>query len=257
MPQTTPKYALPYPLASDTADVPRDVLALANRLEAVLPGVGVPTGGGIDWYATAAPSGFLLCDGSAVSRTTFAALFAAIGTTWGAGDGSSTFNLPDCRGRVLVGVGSQADVATIALNDGAALANRRPRHFHPNALTLPNHAHSVTDPTHSHGHALSLPGHAHGVGAGTYFVNSSNLAAGNTGYAGGGPPGWAVTDSGATATGNPTSNPGISGSISGAGTGLSVGNPTSNPAIGGSIGPTVTSPQDGPSYVVANKAIKT
>jgi microcystin-dependent protein len=52
------------------------------------------------------PSGWLLCDGSAVSRTTNSALFAAIGTSWGSGDGASTFNLPDLRGRFLRGVDS-------------------------------------------------------------------------------------------------------------------------------------------------------
>jgi microcystin-dependent protein len=50
------------------------------------------------------PSGYLLCDGSAVSRTSYANLFAAIGTAWGEGDGSTTFNLPDLRGRVVQGV---------------------------------------------------------------------------------------------------------------------------------------------------------
>ena len=55
-------------------------------------------------YAGAsAPAGWLFCAGQAVSRTTFAALFAAVGTTYGAGDGSTTFNLPDLRGRAAVG----------------------------------------------------------------------------------------------------------------------------------------------------------
>jgi microcystin-dependent protein len=49
------------------------------------------------------PQGWLFCYGQAVSRTTYAALFAVIGTKFGAGDGGSTFNLPDCRGRVLIG----------------------------------------------------------------------------------------------------------------------------------------------------------
>ena len=50
-----------------------------------------------------APTGWLLCDGSAVSRTTYADLYAVIGTTYGSGNGSTTFNLPDLRGRVGVG----------------------------------------------------------------------------------------------------------------------------------------------------------
>ena len=53
-----------------------------------------------------APSGWLVCDGSAVSRTTYATLFAAIGTTWGTGNGSTTFNLPDLRGRAPIGAGT-------------------------------------------------------------------------------------------------------------------------------------------------------
>lgn len=53
-----------------------------------------------------APEGWLVCDGSAVSRTTYATLFAAIGTTWGTGDGSTTFNLPDLRGRAPIGSGT-------------------------------------------------------------------------------------------------------------------------------------------------------
>jgi microcystin-dependent protein len=56
-----------------------------------------------DFAGADAPSGWLLCYGQAVSRSTYSALFAKIGTTYGAGDGSTTFNLPDCRGRVAAG----------------------------------------------------------------------------------------------------------------------------------------------------------
>jgi len=58
----------------------------------------VPSGGIIPFAGTSAPTGFLMCDGSAVSRTTYAALYSIIGTTYGSGDGSTTFNLPDMRG---------------------------------------------------------------------------------------------------------------------------------------------------------------
>lgn len=63
---------------------------------------------------TSTPTGFLACDGSAVSRSTYAALFAVIGTTWGAGDGSTTFNVPDLRGRAPIGKGVGTKVATIS-----------------------------------------------------------------------------------------------------------------------------------------------
>ncbi len=69
-------------------------------LSASLPCAAVTPPGTIQVYAgSVAPAGFLICDGSAISRTTYAALYTAIGGTFGGGDGSSTFNLPDLRGR--------------------------------------------------------------------------------------------------------------------------------------------------------------
>lgn len=68
-------------------------------------GGAVVTGAMLDFAGTSLPSGYLGCDGSAVSRSTYATLFTAIGTTWGAGDGSTTFNLPDFRRRAAVGSG--------------------------------------------------------------------------------------------------------------------------------------------------------
>lgn len=66
-------------------------------------GVLVPVGT-IAYYAgSTAPSGWQLCGGQAISRTTYSALFAVIGTTYGSGDGSTTFTLPDCRGRGMYG----------------------------------------------------------------------------------------------------------------------------------------------------------
>ena len=55
----------------------------------------VPTGGIVEYAGTTAPNGWLLCDGSAISRTTYADLFEVIGTIFGEGDGSTTFNLPN------------------------------------------------------------------------------------------------------------------------------------------------------------------
>src|SRR5262249_52748448 len=97
------------------------------------------------WSGASAPnSDWLVCDGAAYSRSVYSALFAVVGTTYGAGDGSTTFNVPDVRGRVAAGYaasGGHSDVATLGLNDGSALANRRPKHNHPNSLTLPDHVH--------------------------------------------------------------------------------------------------------------------
>lgn len=91
------------------------------------------TGQSIEMNATLSTGGLLPEDGSAISRTTYAALFAFLGTLFGAGDGSTTFNLPDSRGRVSVGhaaSGGHADVSTVGANDGVAVANRRPKHRH-------------------------------------------------------------------------------------------------------------------------------
>lgn len=66
-------------------------------------GSSLPAGAVLDWAGTTAPLGFLMAYGQAVSRTTYAALFLNIGTTYGSGDGSTTFNLPDLRGVVIAG----------------------------------------------------------------------------------------------------------------------------------------------------------
>lgn len=63
--------------------------------------------GSVTMYAgSSAPTGWLLCNGQAISRTTYSALFSAIGTTWGVGNGSTTFNVPDMRESAPVGVGT-------------------------------------------------------------------------------------------------------------------------------------------------------
>jgi microcystin-dependent protein len=67
----------------------------------------VPVGAGMEWYSNTVPAKWLLQNGAAVSRSTYAALFAQIGVTFGAGDGVTTFNLPDRRDRFGIGVGVQ------------------------------------------------------------------------------------------------------------------------------------------------------
>jgi microcystin-dependent protein/phage baseplate assembly protein W len=88
-------------LATDFVDGTNTCRDLAVAIAALL----LPTGTVLDFAGVIAPSGFLIADGSAVDRILFAGLFAVIGTAFGAGDGSTTFNLPDCRGRAAVGAG--------------------------------------------------------------------------------------------------------------------------------------------------------
>jgi len=76
---------------------------------------------------------WLQCNGVAVSRTTYSALFSALnalGLPFGAGNGSTTFNIPDLRGRVPVGQGTHADVDALGDSDGQAIASRTPKHNH-------------------------------------------------------------------------------------------------------------------------------
>jgi microcystin-dependent protein len=97
------------------------------------------------WPTGSAPTGWLLCDGSAVNRSTYAALFAVIGTTFGIGDGSVTFNLPDAQGRALVGKGTNTDCDAIGDNEGVStVANRSPRHN--STVVDPGHGHSYKVP---------------------------------------------------------------------------------------------------------------
>jgi phage-related tail fiber protein len=90
--------------------------------------VGAPSGAVSAFAGTTAPTGWLLCDGSEVSRVTYSTLFAAIGTSCGSGNGSTTFNIPDYRGRFLRGVdgiaGNDPDKATrSAMKPGGATGN--------------------------------------------------------------------------------------------------------------------------------------
>lgn len=86
-----------------SADVTIQTVDPVGELTPPVSVTAVPTGAYIPFGGTSAPSGWLLCDGSAVSRTTYAALFAVIGTAYGTGDGATTFNVPDLRGRPAYG----------------------------------------------------------------------------------------------------------------------------------------------------------
>lgn len=87
---------------------------LANAVAAA--GGLAPTGVILPFAGSAAPAGWLLCAGQAVSRTTYAALFTAIGTSYGTGDGSTTFNLPDMRGRMPGGKDDMGGTAANRMN---------------------------------------------------------------------------------------------------------------------------------------------
>ena len=85
---------------------------------------GIPTATIVPWSSASVPSGFLECAGAAVSRSTYSALFAIVGTTYGAGDGSSTFNLPDLQDNTPVGKsGTKALASTGGANTVSSTGN--------------------------------------------------------------------------------------------------------------------------------------
>lgn len=131
--------------------------------------------------ASAIPSQWYLCFGQLVSRTTFASLFAVIGTTWGAGDGSTTFALPDLRGKAMFGVdnmgGTPANIVTAGVSGIAgatlgAVGGNQAVQTHTHTLNDPTHTHTVTDPQHDH------------------LIRTFFGAGGSLSVAGGPPPTW-------------------------------------------------------------------
>ena len=109
----------------------------------------IPVGSIIAYSVAAAPTGYLLCDGAAVSRSTYSALFAVLSTTYGVGDGSSTFNVPDLKGRVVVGYGAGSGLTSraIAAQGGAEThtlsESEIPSHVH----AIPSSASAGSGPT--------------------------------------------------------------------------------------------------------------
>lgn len=181
------------------------------------------------------PEGWLPCDGRAVSRTDYAILFSRIGTTWGAGDGTTTFNLPDLRGRGPIGAGAGSGLTSRTLGGNGGSEHIQ---SHTHGFTnpkMPNHVHTMahTHPTTSEGRAV---GYNYGSGSGqistgvtkvrvaaassgtNYVPRVSNADVNYSGY-------HSTGASSAANTGNPTSLPattnGAVGAVSGATTGSS------------------------------------
>lgn len=128
------------------------VLTATSASTAAWVGPPVPTGTVLDYAGTTEPDGWLFCYGQEINRTTFAALFAVVGTTYGAGDGSTTFNLPDLRGRAIAGKDDMGGVSANRLTgtsggvNGDGLGNSGGSQQH--TLTtgqMPSHQHDTTD----------------------------------------------------------------------------------------------------------------
>lgn len=228
------------------------LLNLWNRTGAAQGGTTSPVGmvavyGG----AGGIPEGWAECDGAAISRVVFARLFLIIGTTWGIGDGTTTFNLPDFRDRFLIGAsftkptGTTGGANSITLSTAQLPAHKHsitdPGHLH--TVTDPGHIHTITDPQHTHG--VTDPQHAHTTAANAANGTTGTDAVGNT-----------AGSTGSAATGITIQNASTGISINSYTTGLTVDThstgitETQNTGSGAAIDTT-------PAYAAARYMIKT
>jgi microcystin-dependent protein len=136
----------------------------------------IPVGAGLPYFGASAPnSKFVFPFGQAISRVTYASCFALLGTTYGAGDGSTTFNLPDLRGRALFGkddMGGSAAGRITSGGSGIAGATL--------GAAGGEQAHTLTTseiPSHTHANALSDPGHTHSVSGTTSGISNNHTHA--------------------------------------------------------------------------------
>ena len=144
---------------------------------------GIPTATIVPWSNASVPSGFLECDGAAVSRSTYSALFAIVGTTYGAGDGSSTFNTPNLQDNVPVGksnnkaLGSTGGANTVAAtgNVGGSTANAT-----LSTAQLASHSHSIPNSNTSGNPAANF------FSKSPLNSNPANAGSGNTNNTGSG-----------------------------------------------------------------------
>lgn len=151
-----------------------------QQLSSAISGAFVQTGSIIPWPHATVPTGYLHCDGSAVSRTTYSDLFAVISDDYGPGDGSTTFNLPDYRGETLRGFddgsGNDPDAATRTdRGDGTTGDNVGTKQ----GSAIASHTHGVgtlagTTDEYEHNHNYGNSGQATGSGGGTNVKDADN-----------------------------------------------------------------------------------
>jgi microcystin-dependent protein len=177
MPGSTTNYAFNLPLVNDPIDADLwggqlnanwtslDALLKTTSDDATRALALIDVGDIKATARSAAPAKWLLCRGQAISRTTYSALFAAIGTTYGIGDGSTTFNIPDIGGRVIAG----SEASATRLNSGVSGVDGATLGSAGGNQAMQQHTHAVTD-----------PGHVHSTGFNWATVAGGSLAANAT-----------------------------------------------------------------------------
>jgi microcystin-dependent protein len=211
-----------------------------------LLGQYMPAGAMVQYGGAAAPTGWLLCDGTAVNRTTYAALFAAIGSTYGNGDGLTTFNVPDLRQRFPLGKAASGTGNTLGGTGGSI------DHTHTSA------AHTHTIPAHYHGMGTGATLAAASGGTHTHVINAAASATGfssptKVGRVSGGTDADITTgDNGDGSSPDGAHSHSITGLV-----GLVTGGVDGNAAMtSGSTTPSATG-SNNPPYVVVNYIIRT
>ena len=143
-------------LANDSVITDRilDGAVTAVKLDPAAVSVLMPTGSIMSFAGSSAPTGYLLCDGAAISRSTYSTLFGLLATTYGAGDGSTTYNIPDLRGRVIAGQDDMGGASANRLTgltggvDGDVLGGSGGTETHTlSTAEMPSHTHSYNRTT--------------------------------------------------------------------------------------------------------------
>lgn len=189
MPNSTTNYSFNKPLVADPIDADlwggflNDNWDSADTLIKSVSDVANAASSYVDYgdikitSRTSAPSLWLFCGGQAISRTTYSDLFSAIGTTYGSGDGSTTFNVPDLKGRVIVGKDDMGGTAANRITSGVSGIAGTTLGASGGDQRMQQHNHGVTDPGHFHTRAFAsagIAGFAAGAG-GSLFSNATNV----------------------------------------------------------------------------------
>lgn len=160
------------------AKPPIDLTTLSN--------ITIPIGGTFDYPSATPPSAnYLLANGQAIGRIAYAAAFALMGTTFGIGDGSTTFNIPNYTDKMSIAAGNLYALAATGGATNHTLVDAEIPSTTPVAVSItdPGHTHTITDPNHSHG--VTDPGHVHAIptittgGATNRIVQATGVASSN------------------------------------------------------------------------------
>lgn len=163
----------------------------------------VPVGSMQAFAGSSAPTGWLLCNGTTASRTTYSNLYSVIGTTYGVGDGSTTFGLPDMRGRVPMGAGTGNQLnasGSGAITGGTGMTARTAGAFGGeethllSSAEIPAHSHPVSDAGHNHGAIATAGGGGGATVAGWTVGGASGANATNFAYTGSSTTGLTVSN---------------------------------------------------------------